>query len=48
LDVEGVMHQTWLDMIKFDKHGELKQNWNKTLISMQMHKTRNWKNVDWK
>jgi hypothetical protein len=26
LDVEGVMHQTWLDMIKFDKHGELKQN----------------------
>jgi hypothetical protein len=26
LDVERIMHQTWLDMIKFDKHGELKQN----------------------
>jgi len=22
----GVMHQTWLDMIKFDKLGGLKQN----------------------
>jgi len=48
LDVEGVMHQTWLDMIKCDRHGGLKQNWNKTLISMQVHKTRNWKNADWK
>jgi hypothetical protein len=31
LDVEEVMHQTWLDMIKFDKHGveaKLKENFN--------------------
>jgi hypothetical protein len=26
LDVEGIMHQTWLDMIKFDRHGGLKPN----------------------
>jgi hypothetical protein len=26
LDVEKVMHQTWLDMIKFDRLGRLKQN----------------------
>jgi hypothetical protein len=25
LDVEKNMHQTWLDMIKFDRHGGLKQ-----------------------
>jgi hypothetical protein len=25
LDVEKSMHQTWLDMIKFDRHGGLKQ-----------------------
>jgi hypothetical protein len=41
LDVEEVMHQTWLDMIKFDRLGRLKQNRNKTSISMQVHKTRN-------
>jgi hypothetical protein len=26
LDAKTVMHQNWLDMIKFDKHGGLKQN----------------------
>jgi hypothetical protein len=26
LDVEEVMHQTWFDMIKFDRHVGLKQN----------------------
>jgi hypothetical protein len=26
LDVGKIMHQTWLDMIKFDRLGGLKQN----------------------
>jgi hypothetical protein len=38
LDAKEIMHQTWLDVIKFNRPRGFKQNWNRTSTSMHKDK----------